>query len=344
MEDVVDEIAQEYLEGVKIKAAYISARCPFHGVDRHPSFWMERATGKFGCWACGTSGSGLEWFLKELGVRKRSIDHVIKEAKKDRKHKAKIAQIQKRKKARADFLGTHTLPENILGLWDLCPMGLVEAGFSEEVLQQHDIGFDKERSRITFPIRDIAGSLIGISGRSVDGSHPKYKVYQGKYDRVDDNGEVVPSLGELGEWFPNYSSTDIRNHLYRGNFVYQRLFDEGGDQLIIVEGYKAALWLVQLGYENVVALMGSRMSQTQERLIRRIGVPTYVLLDNNDAGQSGADYVCGRLGRCIFPVYRCLYSGGQNAEAQPDDLADEEVEEMFQTAPRVAGKLRRSRR
>lgn len=346
MEGVVDQIAQDHLEGVRIKAHFVSASCPFHGTDRHPSFWLERSSGRWGCFSCGAGGSGIEWLLKDLGVRKPGIEHILTEAKKDRKKTAAIAKLQKAKKARADFAGTHILPENILGLWNQCPVELLDAGFEMEVLQRHSIGYDDKRMRITFPIRDIKGSLIGISGRSVNDSWPKYKVYQGPHDAIDDDGKTVRRLGELGEWFPTYTSTDIRNHLYRGNFVYQKCYDgdSDGDYLIVVEGYKACLWLVQMGFENTVALMGARMSQTQERLIRRMGVPTYVLLDNNEAGHDGADSACRRLGNCTFPVYRCWYSEGYGEETQPDDLSDEdEIQAVLESATRAAGKVKRRR-
>lgn len=344
MEEVVDEIAQQYLEGVRFKSEYLSARCPFHGPDRHPSFWMHRGTGKFGCWACGSSGSSLVWFLKELGVRRRDIDYAIKEAEKDRNHRAKIAKLKKQKAARADFRGTSTLPDNILGLWDYCPVALLEDGFQEEVLKAHDVGFDQTRLRITFPIRDVAGALIGVSGRTVDGSFPKYKVYQGKHDIVTENGDTIRVPGELGEWFPDYSSKDIRNHLYRENFVYEPCFNgkpSKADKLIVVEGYKAALWLVQMGYAFTVALMGSKMTPTQERLLRRMGMPIYILLDNNEAGQVGADYMADRLGNCTKPVYRCFYPDSYGDDAQPDDLKTvEEIEEVLQTAPRAVRRIR----
>ena len=340
MEEVVDQLATEHLEGVRIKAEFISARCPFHGVDAHPSFWIERATGKWGCFSCSAHGGSMKWLLKELGVNRSSIDALLKEAEKDRNHVAAISKLRKQKAARSKFTGTHTLPESILGLWDACPIALLEDGFQEEVLQKHDIGFDAKRNRITFPIRDIEGSIVGISGRTVTGAWPKYKVYQGYHDAVDDDGHTYRSAGELGKWFPDYSSTDIRNHLYRGNFVFKPLFDNQGDYLIVVEGYKACLWLVQMGYEYTVALMGAKMSTGQERLVRRMGAPTYVLLDNNQAGQEGADSICATLGNCSFPVYRCSYPEGSAESAQPDDLTKETAEAVFSSAKRATGRLK----
>jgi hypothetical protein len=343
MEQVVDRIAQEHLEGVRIKAEFISARCPFHGVDRHPSFWVERSTGRWGCFSCSAKGSSIRWLLKELGVKNNGIENAIKEAEKDRSHASAILNLQRLQKAKSSFTGTSILPEALLGLWNNCPVALLEAGFKIEELERHDIGFDDKRKRITFPIRDIEGNLIGISGRTVTGAWPKYKVYQGYHDAVDSYGKTFRSPGELGAWFPNYSSTDIRNHLYRGNFVFHTLFNNQSDYLIVVEGYKASLWLVQMGYEHTVALMGAKMSAGQERIIRRMGVATYILLDNNDAGKTGADSIGRQLGNCSFPVYQCHYPQDASDSAQPDDLTKEAVEEMLNSATRAVGNRRGSR-
>lgn len=344
--DVVDQVAQDHLDGVRVKAEFVSARCPFHGEDRHPSFWISRGSGEWGCFACSERGHGLEELLHKMGLRVRGIKHVLDEAKKDRQKTAAIAKLQKKKKAKASFTGEHVLPESLLGLWDMCPVQLLDAGFTQEVLRDHDVGFDEQRARITFPIRDVEGNLVGISGRSTDGSWPKYKVYQGFHDQVREDGTVTRAPGELGKWFPSYSSTSIRDHLYRGHVVYPRLFD-GEDELqplIIVEGYKACLWLVQLGWTNTVALMGARMSKMQERLIRRMGAPTYIMLDNNDAGHSGADQIEQLLGRCTFPVRRCWYADGADEETQPDDLPKEEIDAMLLSSSRAVSRGPRTRR
>jgi hypothetical protein len=75
-----------------------------------------------------------------------------------------------------------------------------------------------------------------------------------------------------------------------------------------------------------------------------MGVQTFVLLDNNEAGHDGAKSICRRLGNCTFPVYRCWYPEGLGEEAQPDDLADEEeIQAVLEGASRAAGKVKRRR-
>jgi DNA primase len=270
---MIDQIARDHLSRVKVKDRYISAACPFHnnGQERHPSFWVDRTKGNWGCFTCPAKGSSLKKLLELLKVGGPKILAILEEAEKDSKKTFKLEKAKLEKKARADFKGTHILPDAILGVFDHCPVSLVEQGFSEELLLEHEIGFDHRNNRITFPVRDIYGNLVGINGRSTTpGEVPKYLFYSGQ--RMS-NGKKT--MGELGEWYPDYSNEDVRNHLWRCHALYQPLFDSNHAQLIIVEGYKAAMWVAQYGW-NVVATMGTKMTLAQERIIRQLGAEVFV--------------------------------------------------------------------
>ena len=342
MNEIIDQIARDHLRKVTLKEDFVSACCPFHkgGMESHPSFWVSRSNGRWGCFACPEAGN-LRELLAHFGIKGKRVEEALKEAEEEGKKQALIDKAKKAKKSRSTFKGDYILPDALLGVYDWMPVDLVEDGFSEQVLMQHDIGFDRERNRITFPIRDLYGNLIGISGRSTIGEAPKYLVYNGRRKR-DDGKEV---MGELGEWYPDYSNEGIKDHLWRGNFVYSEVMaGRANDQVIVVEGYKAAMWLVQHDWLETVALMGSKMSPGQERILRRMGVPVFVLLDNNGPGQEGAYYTCQRLAVSTFPVYRCYYPDYCDEDAQPDDLSEEELTEVLTQAQRVGGKFHGTRR
>lgn len=335
---LADEIAQQHLKRVRIKDEFISAACPFHkeGRESRPSFWVNRQIGNWGCFTCGEHGGGLKWLLKRLGISTAHIEAQLEEAEKEAKKNIEIEKARARKKARKPFVGEHILPDPLLGVFDFMPLDLVEAGFDKEVLREHEIGYDRRNNRITFPIRDLFGNLIGISGRAtMIGEEPKYLVYSGR--RVIEGKEL---LGELGEWYPEYTNEGVRDHLWRMEKCYERLMaNEGGqEQLIIVEGYKACLWLVQHGWINTVALMGARMSPGQERIIRSLGVETFVFLDNNRPGREGSARVCQRLAVSTFPVYEVRYPKDCNETDQPDDLIVEELEAALGNSRRIGGK------
>lgn len=335
---LADSIAEQYLRRVRIKEDFISAACPFHkgGQESRPSFWVSRIVGNWGCFTCGKSGGALRWLLKELGINSTRIEAQLEEAEKEAKKTIEVDKARARKKARKPFTGEHLLPDALLGVFDFMPLDLVEAGFEKAVLQEHDIGYDRRNNRVTFPIRDLFGNLIGISGRAtMIGEEPKYLVYSGR--RTIDGKEVH---GELGEWYPEYSNEGVRDHLWRMDKCYDRLMkNEGGqEQLIIVEGYKAALWMVQNGWINTVALMGARISPGQERIVRSLGVEVFVFLDNNRPGREGSTRVCRRLAASTFPVYEVSYPEDCEDTAQPDDLIVEELEAALGNSKRVGGK------
>jgi hypothetical protein len=272
--------------------------------------------------------------LRELGQSSRRIEAEIEEAEKDAEKALKIAQAKRRRKAREGFTGEYVLPESVLGVFDYLPVDLVDAGFPEKLLREHDIGWDQRNDRITYPIRDLKGQLIGISGRSTrPGEAPKYLLYNGR--RIIDGKEV---LGELGEWFPEYSNESVRDHLWRIHLVYEDLMSGQWDQLIVVEGFKAAMWMVKHGWHHTVAVMGTKMTEKQERLIRRFGSEVLVFTDNNEPGQEAADNWCQRLAVSSFPVYRVRYPGHCDESAQPDSLNEQELDEVLQASERVGGR------
>jgi DNA primase len=346
MREVADEIAKSHLRLVKIKDDFIAAACPFHkgGQERRPSFWISRTSGDWGCFACAEHGPDLKALLHALGVKKSSLENVIDEAVKEARREQNIKKAERRRKARAEFRGMHILPEALLGVYEYCPVKLLDEGFDEETLKAHDIGFDRDRQRITFPLRDVFGNLVGISGRTVEpGAYPKYKIYEGWHET-----DGIRSPGELGEWFPEYSVDGIRDHLWRSHFFYRDIFDDKSKRLIIVEGYKAAMWLVQFSRQrpewgwwfNTGALMGARMSSAQERLVRRMGTETWIFLDNNDAGRTGTEAIGDRLGNSTFPVYLCRYPEEYDDDVQPSDLSGEEIESILGSAVRAKGRFK----
>jgi len=333
---VADQIAEEYLNRVRVKEGFVSAACPFHkgGQERHPSFWINRETGAWGCFSCDAHGSSLKYLLKEMGEGSKKIEAELEEAEKDSRKTVKLLKAKRRKKARAEFRGVHTLPENLLGVFDFAPVSLMEAGYTEETLLAHDVGFDRRYNRITFPVRDLFGSLVGVSGRAtVPGDFPKYRFYNGRrrYEGKDDPGE-------LGEWYPSYSNESVRDHIWGMHEFYEDLFKSTDGQIILVEGFKARMWMKQHGWNHTGAIMGTQMSPTQERIIRRLGAEVFLFADNNEPGHQAAYNWGQRLAVSSFPVYRVNYPEYCDETAQPDDLSDEEIEEVLTKSIRVGGK------
>lgn len=123
--------------------------------------------------------------------------------------------------------------------------------------------YDRFRDRFLFPIRDRAGRVVGFGGRAL----------------ADDRPDHVPKYLNSPQ-----SSLFDKSHLLYG-------IDRAADAIrvageaVIVEGYVDALTAHQFGYRNVVATMGTALTEEQIALVKRHAGRLVLALDADAAGQ-----------------------------------------------------------
>lgn len=268
----------------------LSAICPFHrkadgSEERSPSFSMSLSKGVWHCFTCQLSGT-FQTFLHEVGVTRVTITNQYGELLDALRRNTGGTHFDP---MRPKVVSEDPLPEAMLGLFDKCPLYMVEPEyaalldaddpvvFDESLLVQYDIGFDEIHERITFPLRDFMGNLVGVSGRTVTDGIPRYKVY--------DKNEYV----DLG--YPPREPAKKGAILWNAHRVYPATFFGPNDQFVlVVEGFRGCLWAIQSGIKNTVALLGSSLSKQQRWLLERMGCRVYLMLDNDDAGRKA---LCG---------------------------------------------------
>lgn len=314
MREVIYDALNKYLRFTKPSGPNnLGGPCPFHkdGAEKKPSFYMNTESGVFYCHTCHVKGTFVQ-FLKAMGASAREVDFHLEVAR----HRPKRRRDPLK---RAAGVGEHFLNEALLGVFQFCPKSLVKDGFDPKLLAKLEVGFDKKNMRITFPLRDLHGMLVGINGRTVLDEWPRYQVY-----KADDLKEFAADDAESRA---RYAVYDIKNHDFLWNMhnVYPGAFYGSTDAVIIVEGYKACIWTIQQGIDNVVALQGSRMTAMQERILCRLGVTFILLLDNNKAGREGTYDTAIRLQKRGRRVNCCNYSEWAEESTQPDNLDDEEI-------------------
>jgi DNA primase len=135
---------------------------------------------------------------------------------------------------------------------DLARAGVVRAG-------DDGVSHDLFRGRLMFPIRDAHGNLVGFGARTLDGSEPKY--LNSPQGPLFDKSRILYAMDR--------ARTDIR----RGGAV-------------IVEGYMDAIAAHQAGFKNVVAQMGTALTEFQVDEIRRLTGKMTMALDQDAAGQN----------------------------------------------------------
>lgn len=302
-------------------------RCPFHkdGQERKPSFSISLSTGHFGCFTCHESGS-LSNLLRRLGLSDKEVDTELRGVREGLRQAGDLRRLQREaKRAHRDpYVAEVVLREAVLAEYKRkLPERLIEAGFNPDWLRYLDVGVDDRNSRIVYPIRDFYGNLAGASGGALHpGMVPKYKVYRGGYR--DMGGVWRP--GDFGEAFdeeyPGYRFEN-RNFLYNYDKVYPGLFYSPEKKYVVItEGYKACIWVLQSGIPYSVALMGSAMTALQYEQLLRTAVPIIFFLDNNEAGVKGTIRDGGKLHLRRENVYVARYP---DQREQPDSLSQEEV-------------------
>ena len=140
---------------------------------------------------------------------------------------------------------------------------LAEVGLTSQ-RQGRRGAYDKFRSRVIFPIRDVAGAAVGIGGRVLPG------------DAHDANAPKYLNS-------PATALFDKSRTLYlieRARAEIRRL-----DEAVLVEGYTDALMAHQAGFGNVVASLGTALTPAQVAVITRYATRIVLAYDVDPAGQ-----------------------------------------------------------
>jgi DNA primase len=323
--DIIDVVS----ETVKLKKSgrTYTGFCPFHANTRTPSFvvWPESGTWKcFG--ACNTGGDVFTYLMKRDGLefkealhelgRRAGIDIVEEhkpEAEIEDQHLARLreavaaaaqwfnhllnhnpqAQIARdhlsRRGITAQTIETFQLGY-ALESWDALHNHLLQKGFSNEelidagLLVQRDDGrvFDRFRNRVMIPIHDGKGRPIGFGARALkDGDEPKY----------------------LNS--PQTALFDKSHTLFALHAARQAIRDQ--KVAVIVEGYMDALAAHQHGFHNVVASLGTALTEHQFRQLQKLAPKIVLALDPDTAGINamlrGLDVAREMLDREAAPIF-----------------------------------------
>lgn len=293
--DIVDVISQ-YVR-LKRSGRNFFGLCPFHN-EKSPSFSVSPDKQIFHCFGCGVGGNVFTFLMKIEGISffeaiqmlaeranivlptlENNIDSAKEELKAkvykvneftaDFYHKnlylptAKIAQeyVKKRK------LSNETLKSFQIGFsgkFDELYRELKKQGFQErEILESGLVNknergqyIDRYRNRLMFPICDVRGRVIAFGGRVLDDSKPKY---------INSPENIVYSKGR---------------NLFGLNVAKK------GDlkKILIVEGYMDVISLHQRGITNVVAPLGTALTEQQGWLLRKNAEQIILSFDSDEAG------------------------------------------------------------
>ncbi len=162
---------------------------------------------------------------------------------------------------------------------------LLKRNFKEETLKKFQIGLWSRlgtfmHNRLIFPIRDIQGSLVGFSGRTV-------------YAEADWEKYQVKAKWVHGRYYDRWPKLD---ELKTGSLLFN--LDKAKDHigllktLILVEGPLDGLRLDEAGIYNWVALLGCSFGSIHRSMLISLGINNLVLaLDVDKAGTNASSKI-----------------------------------------------------
>ncbi|MEA2109938.1 MAG: DNA primase [Pseudomonadota bacterium] len=347
--DVV-EVVGDYVSLVK-SGANFKGLCPFHG-EKTPSFMVHRGKGIYHCFGCGVGGDAISFIRKienltypeailRLALR-CGLDVVPYERRGQEAGDAAERQSLKKQLGvvleRAHEFFRRQLQRHLGGM---VGKYLDERGISTTVAEQFELGYapdgwdnlvkaikkpgdldiavqaglivkkdngkiyDRFRDRLLFPIRDVTGKVVGFGGRTLSGAEPKYL-----------NSSESPLFQK-------------RRLLYDLYHAKRAIGEQ--NEVFMVEGYMDALSLYARGIDNVVATLGTALSEDHLKLVKRYGDRVAVFFDNDQAGLAAAFRSLPIfLGAGVFPALVLLPEGIKDPDQLARQFPVQELQEKLQ--------------
>ena len=274
--------------------------CPFHH-EKTPSFNVYPDNGSFYCFGCGTGGDVITFvrkienldYIESVRFLARRAGLQVPEEQMDdsmSRLRTRILEINRESarffhrvllsetgKPGLDYLIRRGLSMATIRHFGLgfSPPGrfalsdhLKKMGYTDQELIQANVAFqsrsgrimDRFHSRVMFPIIDLRGNVVAFGGRILTDEKPKYI---------------------------NTSDTPVY-HKSSGLFAMNFAKNNGGQQLILAEGYMDVISLHQAGFTNAMASLGTSLTVEQARLMARYAKEVVVCYDSDSAGQKAA--------------------------------------------------------
>ena len=306
-DELIDEIRRNN-DIVNIVSQYVALKrsgrnyfglCPFHN-EKSPSFSVSQDKQIFHCFGCGVGGDVFRFIQKVENIDFREAIGILAEkagitlptltnSQDDKIYelKSKVYEINSLtaeyyhkklylpdSKIAQDYVKKRKLDNKTLVTFQIGYSGnynelynyLKQKGYSDEELlaasvvnkSEKGVFYDRFRNKFMIPIKDVRDRVIGFGGRVLDNSKPKY---------INSPQNIVYDKGR---------------QLFGLNVAKK----SGKREILIVEGYMDAISLYQRGITNVVASLGTALTEHQGRLLRKYADKIIIGYDSDGAGQA----------------------------------------------------------
>lgn len=301
--DIVD-VVTDYGVQMRKSGRNYAGFCPFHPNTRTPAFFIFPESQTWRCFgACAEGGDVFSFVMKKNGwdfkealveLAKRAGVELEDTRPKDSAREAAetrqatlldaassyyhqlLLHAPQAEAARRYVAGRDLSEETVstfqlgfaLDSWDAARTHFNAQGYSDDELlaaglltenEERQTRYDRFRNRLMIPIRDLDGRVVGFGARTLDPDGiPKY--LNSPQTMLFDKGRLIFGLDMA------------RRHI------------RDKHEVVLVEGYLDVMMAWQHGFRNVVAQMGTSLTETQLRLLQKQSKRFVLALDSDAAG------------------------------------------------------------
>ena len=293
--DIVDVVGS-YIE-LRKNGGSFKARCPFHD-EKTPSFVVNQNKQFFHCFGCGKSGNSISFVMEYEGLSFReSVEELADRFSVELEYENSTGE-----KKRVDEENLLPFMQRVSEWFEsnLQKNGdalqyLYGRGFDKETISKFQIGYAPssyeslnffQQENISLKVAEELGLVAKDSERNSHYARFSNRVI---FPIFSQNGKIIAFGGRTLSNHPakyiNSPATRYFNKskvLYGYNFAKEQIFRE--KKIIVVEGYLDLIALHQAGIKNVVATLGTALTEEHLPLLKRDGLDVVLAFDGDKAG------------------------------------------------------------
>lgn len=304
--------------------------CPFHN-EKTPSFSVSPDKQIYHCFGCGKGGGVISFIMEienlpfvdavKLLAKRAGLE--VPESSENEAYRKKRTRLLELSRDAARFyhdyltspggqrvrdyiaqrqISPRTATRFGLGAapdqWDALTKAMTAKGYTKMDLIDAGLAvagknggiYDKFRSRLMLPVIDVRGEVVGFTSR------------------------LLP--GEEGAKYLNTPETVL---FKKGRLIYALNFAKNTKRpnLVLVEGNIDVITLHQAGFDNVVATMGTALTEEHARILARYTKELVLCYDNDAAGKQSTDRVLNILKNANLTVRVLQLPNAFDAEGKP---------------------------
>ena len=312
------------------KGSNLWGLCPFHN-EKTPSFSVSPDKQIYHCFGCGKGGGVISFvmemenlpFVDAVKLLAKRAGLEVPESGENEAYRKKRARLLELSKDAARFyhdyltgpggqrvrdyiaqrqISPRTATRFGLGAapdqWDALTKAMTAKGYTKMDLIDAGLAvagknggiYDKFRARLMLPVIDVRGEVVGFTSR------------------------ILP--GEEGAKYLNTPETTL---FKKGRLIYALNFAKNTKRpnLVLVEGNIDVITLHQAGFDNVVATMGTALTEEHARILARYTKELVLCYDNDAAGKQSTDRVLNILKHADLSVRVLQLPNAYDAEGKP---------------------------